>query len=150
MDGFARTAFSSWHFWAVCSAVFAALTAVFGKIGVENVSSAFATLIRTIIIFVLMSAIAIGTKAAQPLASISAKAYVFLVLSGIATGLSWLCYYQALKMGSASAVAAIDKLSVVFVAIMGVILLGESLSAINWLGIVLVAIGAMLIGARTP
>lgn len=143
-----KTALSAWQFWAVASAVFAALTAIFGKIGVESVSSSFATLIRTSIVLALIGVIAVGTKTIQPLASISSKTYLFLALSGIATGLSWLCYYQALKIGPASAVAPLDKLSVVIVAVLGVSLLGEKLSPINWLGVAMIACGAVLVGMQ--
>ena len=148
MESIIKALFSTWQFWAVASAVFAALTAIFGKIGVENVSSSFATLVRTTIILALMGVITIGTKALQPLAGISSRTYLFLALSGVATGLSWLCYYQALKMGPASAVAPLDKLSVVIVAVLGVALLGEKLSPANWLGVAMIAGGAILVGYR--
>ncbi|MCC6914423.1 MAG: EamA family transporter [Rhodospirillaceae bacterium] len=139
---------STWPFWAFASAVFAALTAIFGKIGVEGVGSAFATLIRTCVILLVAAAMVAGTKSYQSLASIGAKTYLFLVLSGVATGLSWLCYYQALKTGPAAGVVSIDKLSVVIVAVVGVCVLGERLSAMGWLGVAMIAGGAILVGLQ--
>ena len=112
--------FSTWQIWAVLSALFAALTAIFAKLGVENINSNFATLIRTGIILVMLAAIVLASRSYQSLSSISGRTYLFLALSGAATGLSWLCYYRALQLGPASAVAPIDKLSVVLVAVFGV------------------------------
>ncbi len=140
--------FSSWQFWALLSAAFAALTAIFAKVGVENVNSDFATLIRTAVILLVIAAIVMATGQGQPLGSISGRTYIFLALSGLATGASWLCYFRALKLGQAAQVAPIDKLSVVLVAVFGVIFLGERLSAANWLGVVLIAAGAVLVAWR--
>jgi transporter family protein len=140
-----RSALSTWQLWAGLSAVFAALTAIFAKIGVENVNSDFATAIRTVVILIVIAAILIGTGQWQPLGSISARTYLFLMLSGLATGVSWLCYFRALKLGDAARVAPIDKLSVVLVAVFGVVLLGERLSTANWLGVALIALGAVLV-----
>lgn len=140
--------FSSWQFWALLSAGFAALTAIFAKVGVENVNSDFATLIRTAVILLVIAAIVMATGQGQPLGSISGRTYIFLALSGLATGASWLCYFRALKLGQAAQVAPIDKLSVVLVAVFGVIFLGERLSAANWLGVVLIAAGAVLVAWR--
>jgi bacterial/archaeal transporter family protein len=140
-----RSALMSWQLWAALSAMFAALTAIFAKVGVESVNSDFATLIRTVVILLVIAAILIGTKQWQPLESIPARTYVFLTLSGLATGGSWLCYFRALKLGDAARVAPIDKLSVVLVAVFGVVLLGERLSAANWLGVTLIALGAILV-----
>lgn len=134
-----------WQVWAFLSAVFAALTAIFGKVGVENINSDFATFIRTIVIIAVLAAILMVTRQAQPLSTISAKTYAFLTLSGLATGGSWLCYYRALKLGQAARVAPIDKLSVVLVALFGVAFLGERLSARNWAGVGLIAAGAVLV-----
>ena len=142
------SAFASWQFWAVLSAVFAALTAIFAKVGVENVNSDFATLIRTVVILLVLAGIVAATGQAQALGSISSRTYVFLALSGLATGASWLCYFRALKLGNAAQVAPIDKLSVVLVAVFGVIFLGERLAPANWLGIVLIAIGAVLVAYK--
>ena len=136
---------AAWQFWALLSAGFAALTAIFAKIGIENVNSDFATFIRTCVILAVVAAILIVTGEWQPVASVSGRTYLFLLLSGLATGGSWLCYFRALKLGNASQVAPIDKLSVVLVAIFGVAFLGERLSGINWLAIVLIAAGAGLV-----
>jgi transporter family protein len=136
---------SSWQFWALLSAVFAALTAIFAKVGVENVNSDLATLIRTLVVVCILTLIVYGTGQFQNPADISGRTYLFLLLSGLGTGASWLCYFRALKLGNAAQVAPIDKLSVVLVAIIGVAFLGERLSAVNWLGVVLVAAGALLV-----
>ena len=137
-----------WQFWAVMSAVFAALTAIFAKIGIENVNSDFATFIRTIVILGCLAAFLLATDQFQSPGSISGRTYAFLVLSGLATGASWVCYFRALKLGNAAQVAPIDKLSVVLVAIFAVIFLGERPSLPNWLGIALIATGAVLIAIR--
>ena len=139
---------SSWQAWAVLSAVFAALTAVFAKVGVENVNPDFATFIRTIVILVTLAFILLATGKFQSPGSITSRSYLFLLLSGLATGASWVCYFRALKIGDAAKVAPIDKLSVVLVAVFGVIFLGERLTAPNWLGVALIAIGAILIAYR--
>src|SRR6266436_3338837 len=123
----------SWQFWAVLSASFAALTAVFAKVGVENVNSDFATFVRTIVILVTLAFMLTLLGEWQGLRSVSSRSYVFLLLSGLATGASWLCYFRALKIGDAARVAPIDKLSVVLVALFGVIFLGEKLVYTNWL-----------------
>ena len=108
-----RTWVDSWPFWALLSASFAALTAIFAKIGVENINSDLATLLRTAVIATFLAAIVAVTRQYQPLASISARTYAFLTLSGLATGASWLCYFRALKLGDAARVAPVDKLSIV-------------------------------------
>jgi transporter family protein len=138
----------SWQFWAVLSAVFAALTAIFAKVGVETVNSDFATFIRTVVILAVLAAILFATGQFQPLSSISSRTYAFLGLSGLATGASWICYFRALKLGQAAQVAPIDKLSVVLVAVFGVVFLGERLSGTNWLGVGLIAVGAILVAYR--
>ena len=143
-----RSVFLSWHFWALLSAGFAALTAIFAKIGIENVNSDFATFIRTCVILGALGAILVATGQWQPLGSISGRSYAFLVLSGLATGASWICYFRALKIGTAARVAPIDKLSVVFVAVLGVVILGERLSLPNWLGVGLIAAGAALVAYK--
>ena len=142
------TVYSSWQFWAVLSAIFAALTAIFAKIGIENVNSDFATFIRTIIILVTLAFILLATGEFQSPGSIAPRSYLFLILSGLATGASWICYFRALKIGEAAKVAPIDKLSVVLVALFGVAFLGERLTAPNWLGIALIAAGAVLVAYR--
>jgi transporter family protein len=130
-----KTWSASWLFWALLSAIFAAVTVIFAKLGVANINSDLATLFRTVVIAVILAAILALTKQYQPLASISARTYAFLALSGIATGASWLCYFRALKLGEASRVAPVDKLSIVLVAVFGAAFLGERLTAANWSGI---------------
>lgn len=143
-----KSLLGSWQLWALLSAAFAALTAIFAKVGIANVNSDFATFIRTIVILCALGAILVGTGQWQPLGSVSGRTYVFLILSGLATGGSWICYFRALKLGEASRVAPIDKLSVVLVAIFGVIFLGERLSLPNWLGVAFIAAGAVLVAYR--
>jgi len=141
-----RTAvFSSWQFWAVLSAIFAALTAIFAKVGVENVNSDLATLIRTVVVLLSLALIVYATDQLQDPSTISGRTYLFLVLSGLGTGASWLCYFRALKLGNAGQVAPVDKMSVVLVAIFGVLFLGEKLSLLNWAGVALIALGAVLV-----
>jgi transporter family protein len=137
-----------WQAWAILSAIFAALTAVFGKIGVDAVNSDFATLIRTVVILIVLSLFLALTGQFQPLKTVSERAWLFLTLSGLATGASWLCYYRALRLGQAAQVAPIDKLSVVLVAVFGVAFLGERLSVRNWVGVAMIAGGALLVGWR--
>jgi len=134
-----------WQGWALLSAVFAALTAIFGKVGVEGVNSDFATLIRTVVILAALSAFLAATQQFQPLAAIAPRTWTFLGLSGLATGASWVCYYRALQLGEAARVAPIDKLSIVLVAIFGVAFLGEHLSLRHWAGVGLIAGGALLL-----
>ena len=138
----------TWPFWALLSAGFAALTAIFAKVGIENVNSDFATFIRTIVILLAAGMMVYVTGNWQSPSNVSAKTWVFLVLSGFATGASWICYFRALKLGNAAQVAPIDKLSVVFVAVFAVLFLGEKLSLPNWLGVVLIACGAVLVAYR--
>ena len=137
--------FAPWLAWALLSAVFAALTAVFAKVGVENINSDLATFIRTIVVLVALGGILLARGMFQPLSSISGRTYLFLVLSGLATGASWVCYFRAMQLGDAARVAPVDKLSVVLVAALGVMFLGEHLTLHNWLGVLLVTIGVALI-----
>ncbi|MBA4099689.1 MAG: transporter [Rhodospirillum sp.] len=139
---------SSWQFWAVLSAAFAALTAIFAKVGVESVNADFATFVRTMVILLVLAAILSATGEWQNPATISGRTYLFLALSGLATGASWICYFRALQLGDAARVAPIDKLSVVLVAVFGVVFLSEKLTAANWLGVALIAGGAVLVAAR--
>jgi transporter family protein len=139
---------SSWQFWALASAAFAALTAIFAKVGVETINSDFATLIRTVVILAVLGAMLAASGQFQPLGTILPKTYLFLVLSGLATGASWLCYFRALKLGQAAQVAPLDKLSVVLVAVFGAVFLGERLSGTNWLGVTLITAGAVLVAYR--
>ena len=126
----------SWQFWALLAAGFAALTAIFGKVGVAGIDSDFATFLRTIVVAVLLGLLVWATGKAQSLSALSSKTLVFLTLSGIATGASWLCYFRALQ---------IDKLSVVFVAVFATLFLGESLSPLAWGGIGFIALGAVMV-----
>lgn len=137
----------SWRFWAVLSAVFAAMTAILAKVGVAGVQSDVAILVRTVVILILAAAIVAATGQGGALGQISGRSLVFLVLSGLATGASWLCYFRALSLGEAARVAPIDKLSVVLVAIFGASLLGETLSPAAWAGVVLIALGAALVAS---
>ena len=140
--------FSTWQFWALLSAVFAAFTAIFAKVGIEDINSDFATFIRTIVIVCVLGGILLVTHQYQSFSTISTKSLIFLVLSGLATGASWLCYFRALKLGNASQVVPIDKLSVVLVAVFGVIFLSEKLSVTNWWGVALITVGALLVAIK--
>jgi bacterial/archaeal transporter family protein len=131
-----------WLAWALLSALFAALTAIFAKVGVEGINSDLATFFRTIVIGIVLAVLLAVSGKIEGVGSIAPRTWLFLVLSGLATGASWLCYFRALKVGEAARVAPVDKLSVVLVAIMGVAFLGEHLSARGWAGIVLIAAGA--------
>lgn len=135
----------SWQIWALGSAIFAALTTILAKVGIQNVNSNYGTFIRTIVILLFLIAILTFTHGFQSWSSISRKSQIFLVLSGFATGLSWICYFRALQLGQASQVAPIDKLSLVMIAVLGVWFLGESLSIKNWLGVALMAAGSILL-----
>lgn len=139
------TALSSWQTWALLSAMFAALTAIFAKVGVEDINPDLATFIRTVVVLLSFALLLFATGQFRSPGQISTKTWMFLILSGLATGASWLCYFRALKLGPASLVAPIDKLSVVLVAIFGALFLGERPSTSNWLGIALIAAGAILI-----
>jgi transporter family protein len=135
----------TWQLWALLAALFAALTAILAKVGVDDVDPDFATFVRTIVILLALGAIVAFSRHRPPLASVSGRSYLFLALSGLATGASWVCYFRALKLGDAARVAPIDKLSVVLVALFGVLVLGEQLSVANWLGVLLIAAGAVLV-----
>lgn len=136
---------SNWFVWALLAAVFAALTAIFAKIGLEGVDSDLATLVRTVVILLVLSAFVYFTgKWSNPLA-LPGKTWLFLVLSGLATGASWVAYFRALKVGEAAKVAPVDKLSVVLVALFAVIFLGERPSAPQWLGILLIGVGVLVL-----
>ena len=138
----------SWVFWAVLSAVFAALTAIFAKIGIRDVDSDLATLVRTAIIIVTLFAFVWFTgKWSNPF-KLSTKTWTFLTLSGFATGASWVCYFRALQLGDASKVAPIDKFSLVLVAVFAVIFLDERPSNWDWAGIGLVASGVLLLAFK--
>ena len=137
-----------WFFWALLSAVFAALTAIFAKIGLEGVESDLATLIRTGVIMIVLAGFVYFTgKWSNPF-ELHSKTWLFLVLSGLATGSSWVCYFRALKVGDASKVAPIDKLSLLLVAVFAVLFLGERPTTREWLGILLVGAGAIILGLK--
>ena len=139
---------AAWQVWALLSAAFAALTAIFAKLGVQEMSADVATLIRTLVIVCVLTAVVIATRQLPALTSGSPRTYLFLALSGLATGASWWCYFRALQLGDAARVAPLDKLSVVLVAVFGVAALGERLAPVNWLGILMVAAGAWLVALR--
>lgn len=137
-----------WFYWALLSALFAALTAIFAKIGLQGVDSDFATLIRTFVILLVLSGFIYFTgKWSDPFA-LSQKTWLFLSLSALATGASWVCYFRALQIGEASKVAPVDKFSVVLVALFAVIFLSERPSPREWLGIVLVTAGVVVLSLR--
>lgn len=137
-----------WPVWALLSAAFAALTAAFGKIGVSAIDSNLATLIRTLVLLPLLVG-AVGLAGAwRGAGAIPECSWAFLVLSGLATGASWLCYYRALKLGPAAGVASLDKLSVVLVALFASLALGERLGPRGWAGVALIASGAALLATR--
>ncbi len=137
-----------WFYWAAASAVFAALTAIFAKVGLQGINSDFATFIRTIVIMVALVAFLSYTKKWQPLSSLTGKNWLFLILSGLATGASWVAYFKALQLGNASQVAPIDKFSLVLVTIFAVIFLGERPNSQEWLGIGLVAAGVLVLAFK--
>jgi transporter family protein len=139
---------NEWVFWALLSAVFAAATAILAKIGLEGVDSDFATLVRTIVIVFVLGALVYATGKWQDPTAIPRHALLFLTLSGLATGASWVCYFRALKIGEASRVAPIDKLSVLLVAVFAVIFLGERPSLKDWTGIALVGVGVLILSLR--
>lgn len=138
----------AWQFWAFLAAIFAALTAILAKLGVDQVNADFATFFRTIVVAVVLAALLTALGEWQPLGSISARGLTFLTLSGLATGASWLCYFRALKLGNAAQVAPIDKLSVVFVAIIAAAFLGEQLSWPAWIGVGLIGAGAVIVAVN--
>lgn len=139
---------NDWFYWALLSAVFAALTAIFAKIGLQGVDSDYATLIRTIVIIAVLTAfVYLSGKLSNPLA-LRPKTLIFLALSGLATGASWVCYFRALKVGEASKVAPVDKLSLVLVAIFAFVFLGERPGLREWLGIGMVAAGVVVLGFK--
>jgi len=139
---------NTWFYWAILSAVFAALTAIFAKIGIQGVNSDLATLVRTTIILVVLSVFVWFTgKWINPFA-LPAKTWIFLGLSGLATGASWVCYFRALQIGDASKVAPVDKLSLVLVAIFAFAFLGERPMLREWAGIAMVAGGILILALK--
>jgi len=139
---------SGWFFWALLSAVFAAMTAIFAKIGLTGVDSDLATLVRTGVIAVVLAAFVIATGKWMNPMTLPGKTLLFLMLSGLATGASWVCYFRALKMGEASKVAPVDKLSLVLVAVFAVLFLHERPSVREWLGILMVGAGVLVLALK--
>ena len=133
-----------WFFLALGSAVFAALTSILAKIGIEGVGSNLATAIRTMVVVVMAWGMVLVTHQQDGLSSISPKSWIFLILSGLATGASWLCYYRALQMGSASKVVPVDKLSVVITLVLACVLLHEEFTTKSVIGCVLIGAGTLL------
>ncbi len=139
---------SSWIFWAILSAIFAALTTIFAKVGIQGVDSDLATLIRTAIVLLLLTLFVHFTgKWVNPF-NLSKYNWVFLALSGLATCASWICFYRALQIGEASKVLVVDKFSIVIVAILAFVFLGEKPLTKDWLGIALVACGLMVLAFK--
>ena len=134
----------NWLTWALLSALFAGLTAVLAKVGVEEIDSDLATAVRTVIILLFTWAVAL-IRSTQPVSAVPPRAWLFLALSGLATGASWVCYFQALKLGEAARVAPVDKLSALVAMILAVLFLGEHLTWQHWLGGGLIVTGAVLI-----
>ena len=142
------TAPSGWFFWAILSACFAALTAIFAKVGIQGVDSDFATLIRTVIIVVILAAfVGFAGKWSDP-RTLSSRTLLFLSLSALATGASWLCYFRALQIGEASKVAPVDKFSLVLVAVFAFAFLGERPSLREWFGIAMVGAGVLVLALK--
>ena len=142
------TTATPWLHWALLSAVFAALTAISAKIGIQGVDADLATLIRTAVILVVLGGfVAVAGKWSDP-RQLSGRSWVFLVLSGLATGASWVCYFRALKAGPASQVAPVDKLSLLLVAVFAFAFLGERPSAREWLGIAMVGAGVLVLSLK--
>ena len=134
-----------WQIYALGSAFFAGAVAILAKIGIADVPSNLATLIRTIVITLfLVVLVSVRSEWINP-STINKKAFIFLILSGIATGLSWICYFRALQLGPASLVTSIDKFSLVFTVLLAVLLLGERLNLLQWSGVALMTVGALLI-----
>ena len=138
----------NWVFWSLLSAFFAGLTAILAKVGVAGVDSNLATAIRTAVIVVFAWAVALATNPGSAVLSLSRRTWIFLTLSGLATGLSWLCYFRALQLGDASKVAPVDKLSVVFVILLAAVFLGESLNLKTVVGGSLIAAGAVVLALK--
>ncbi len=139
---------NSWFYWALLSAIFAGLTAIFAKVGIQGMDSDLATWIRTVIILVVLSGFVwYAGKWSSPL-DLPAKTWIFLGLSGLATGASWVCYFRALQLGEASKVAPVDKLSLVLVALFAFVFLGERPVLREWTGIAMVAGGVILLALK--
>jgi len=148
MSALLQIAAQPWFYWALGSAAFAALTAVFAKAGVAEIDSSLATFVRTLVVVPLAALVAWLSGGFAHVAPAPGRAWVFLILSGLGTGASWLCYFRALQLGEAARVAPVDKLSVVLVAIFGLLFLGEALSWKNWAGVALILAGALLVAIK--
>jgi transporter family protein len=135
----------NWFYWALLSALFAGATAILAKVGVAGVDSNLATAIRTTVVLVFSWGIAFATTKPAAMLDLSRRTWLFLILSGLATGLSWLCYFRALQIGQASRVAPVDKLSVVFVMVFAALFLRETLTLQQWLGGLLIVAGAIVL-----
>jgi transporter family protein len=139
----------SWLFWAVLSAVLAAAMSIFAKAGLQKIDSDVAQVLRTLIVLVFMIAIVAPTGKWSETAQWSGRTWVMLILSGVATALSWLCYFRALELGDATLVAAVDKFSVALVAVGAAMFLSERLGALGWLGVALVSVGLVLVSLKS-
>jgi bacterial/archaeal transporter family protein len=139
---------SPWFVWALMSAMFAAMTAILAKIGVQGVDADLATLLRTVVVIIALSGFVFATGKWRNPSDLSGRTLLYLALSGLATGASWVCYFRALKVGAASKVAPVDKFSVVLVAIFAFVFLAERPSGRDWLGICLVAAGVVLLAVK--
>lgn len=142
------TSSSAWLGWALLSAVFAAATAIFAKLGLQGIDSDFATLIRTVAIVIVLAAFVAATGKWQDPSQLSPRTWTFLMLSALATGASWVCYFRALQLGNAFQVAPVDKLSVVLVVVLAFVFLGERPAPRDWLGVLLVAGGVVTLAWR--
>ncbi len=138
----------NWLSWALLSAFFAGVTAILAKVGISGVNSNLATAARTTVVLVFTWAIAFATAHPSDLREFSKRTWTFLILSGLATALSWLCYFRALQIGEASRVAPVDKLSVVFAVALAIFFLGEQLSWQHWLGVAFIVAGTVLLAFR--
>jgi len=138
----------NWLTWSLLSALFAGLTAILAKIGIAGIDSNLATAVRTTVVLLFAWGVALATGPASAVFSLSRRTWLFLTLSGLATGLSWLCYFRALQLGEASKVAPIDKLSVVFVLVFAALFLGETLTLKTVLGGTLIAAGAVVLALK--
>jgi transporter family protein len=137
-----------WFYWALLSAVFAALTAIFAKLGLAGIDADFATLVRTWVILVTLTGFVLVTGKWHNPFALHAKTWLFLLLSGLATGASWVCYFRALQVGDASKVAPVDKLSLLLVAVFATIVLHERPTPREWAGILLVGAGVLILGLK--
>jgi len=139
---------SNWFFWAILSATFAALTAIFAKVGLEGVDSDLATLVRTAVIIVVLAAFVSFTGKWKSPFALSSRTLLFLALSGLATGASWVCYFRALKVGEASKVAPVDKLSVLLIALFAVVFLNERPPLRDWIAILMIGAGVLVLAVK--